>query len=73
MKRLIMICIFGVILLCCENAKYSLDNPFDPANIDLNPPALFFHPPEISAKLDTSISVELYGLELEPAADSFRY
>ena len=68
MKRLLKICIFGLILLCCENAKYSLDNPFDPANIDLNPPALFFHPPEISAKLDTSISVELYGLELEPAA-----
>ena len=28
-------------LLYCEDAKYSLDNPFDPENIDLRPPALF--------------------------------
>ena len=68
MKWLSKICIATLILMSCENAKYSLDNPFDPENIDLRPPALFFHPPNILADLDTSISVELYGLELEPAA-----
>ena len=68
MKWLSKICIAMLILTSCEDAKYSLDNPFDPENIDLRPPALFFHPPNISAELNTSILVELYGLELEPAA-----
>ena len=68
MKWLSKTCIATLILMSCEDAKYSLDNPFDPENIDLRPPALFFHPPNILAELDTSISVELYGLELEPAA-----
>jgi len=68
MERLLKIGIVLLVLISCEDAEYSLDNPFDPENIDLRPPALFFHPPEILAALDTSISVELYGLELEPAA-----
>ena len=68
MKWLLKTFIAPLILMSCEDAKYSLDNPFDPENIDLRPPALFFHPPNILAELDTSISVELYGLELEPAA-----
>ena len=68
MERLLLVCIFLLPLLSCEDAQYSLDNPFDPENIDLRPPALFFHPPEILTTIDTSISIELYGLELEPAA-----
>ena len=55
-------------LLSCGDAKYDLNNPFDPENMDLDPPALFFHPFEISADLGSPISVELYGLELLPAA-----
>ena len=68
MKGSLKIGIIFLMLISCEEAEYSLDNPFDPENIDLRPPALFFHPPEILAELDTSISIELYGLELEPAA-----
>ena len=56
------------LVFSCEEAKYSLDNPFDPNNMNLNPPALFFHPTQISTVIDTSISVELYGYELDPAA-----
>ena len=59
---------FALLFFSCEDAVYELDNPFDPSNIDLDPPAIFFHPPEISAGVGESISVELYGLELEPAA-----
>ena len=56
------------LLISCEEANYELDNPSDPANMDLDPPALFFHPPEINAAINDTISVELYGLELNPAA-----
>ena len=59
---------FALLFFSCEDAVYELDNPFDPSNIDLDPPAIFFHPPEISAGVGESISVELYGLELDPAA-----
>ncbi len=55
-------------LLSCDDAEYDLNNPFDPENMDLDPPALFFHPFEISADLGSPISVELYALELLPAA-----
>ena len=68
MKGSLKIGIIFLVSISCEEAEYSLDNPFDPENIDLRPTALFFHPPEILAELDTSISIELYGLELEPAA-----
>ena len=57
-----------ILILSCEEAEYELDNPYDPANMDLDPPALFFHPPEINAIMNDTISVELYGLELGPAA-----
>ena len=43
-------------LLSCDDAEYDLNNPFDPANMDLDPPALFFHPFEISADLGSPIS-----------------
>ena len=56
------------LLFSCEEANYELDNPFDPENMDLDPPALFFHPPEINAIVGSPISVELYGLKLDPAA-----
>jgi hypothetical protein len=52
----------------CQEAEYTLDNPSDPENIDLEPPALFFHPPEIDVKKDTEVSVQIYGLDLPPAS-----
>ena len=58
-------------MFSCEEAKYSLDNYFDPANMDLDPPALFFHPDQINTVIDTTIAVELYGYELDPAAAAY--
>ena len=52
------------VIFSCEDANYDLNNPFDPSNMDLDPPALFFHPPEINASMGESISVEVYGLKL---------
>ena len=65
--KVISLCLL-VVTFSCEDADYDLDNPFDPSNIDLDPPALFFHPPEINTSLGESISVELYGLKLDPSA-----
>lgn len=36
--------------------------------MDLNPPALFFHPYEINAALGDNIAIELYGYALGPSA-----
>ena len=71
--NLLRMCI-PVLVLCsfifftCDDATYDLDNPNDPENMDLEPPALFFHPSEIDTKLDSSFSMQLYGLKLKPAA-----
>ena len=59
---------FLFILFCCEEAEYSLDNPFDPENLDLTPPALFFHPSKINTVIDTTIAIEVYGLELDSSS-----
>jgi len=64
-KYLILILVF---LFSCEEAEYILDNRSDPANMDLVPPALFFHPPEIDVELGADVSVQIYGLELLPAS-----
>ncbi|MBT5782784.1 MAG: hypothetical protein HOI03_06405, partial [Candidatus Marinimicrobia bacterium] len=66
-KRYQYLILAAVMIFSCEEAVYTLDNPLDPTNMDLAPPALFFHPPEINVKLDTVVAVELYGLELEPS------
>lgn len=60
--------ILSLLNLSCEDAVYDLDNPNDPENMDLDPPALFFHPSEINTKVGSSFSVQLYGLKLNPAA-----
>ena len=57
-----------LIFFSCQEAQYLLDNPFDPENMNLMPPALFFHPPEINTVLNNSISVDIYGLELDSSA-----
>ena len=65
--KVISLCLL-VVTFSCEDADYDLDNQFDSSNIDLDLPALFFHPPEINTNLGESISVELYGLKLDPSA-----
>ena len=68
-RFLVPILFFGsLVFFACDEVKYNLDNPNDPENMDLEPPALFFHPQEINTKLDSSFSVQLYGLKLKPAA-----
>ena len=56
------------IIFSCEDADYDLDNPFDPNNMGLTPPALFFHPSEINTTVNESISVQIYGYKLDPSA-----
>ena len=34
------------VIFSCEDANYDLNNPFDPSNMDLDPPALFFTLPK---------------------------
>ncbi|MBT4144770.1 MAG: hypothetical protein HOE47_05795 [Candidatus Marinimicrobia bacterium] len=64
--KLFLCCLF--LILSCDEANYVLNNPFDPENMDLEAPALFFHPAEINTQLNSSISVQLYGLKLNPSA-----
>ena len=46
---------FILLAFSCEDADYDLDNPYDPTNMDLDPPALFFHPPDVSTSLGLSL------------------
>lgn len=66
--RIPVLVLCSFIFFTCDDATYDLDNPNDPENMDLEPPALFFHPSEIDTKLDSSFSMQLYGLKLKPAA-----
>ena len=42
-----------LLFFSCEEANYQLDNVSDPWNMDLEPPALFFHPSEIETFINT--------------------
>ena len=44
------------------------DNINDPFNMDLEPPALFFHPSEIKTFVNSADSLEIYGLKLDSSA-----
>ena len=59
---------FILILSSCEEAQYTFDNMNDPFNMDLEPPALFFHPSLIETSTNSRDSVEVYGLKLDSAA-----
>ena len=59
---------FLLIFVSCEDAEYKFDNINDPFNMDLDPPALFFHPPEIETSINSIDSIEVYGLKLDSAA-----
>ena len=57
-----------LILFSCEEAEYQLNNPSDPFNMDLDPPALFIHPLEITRSVNDTFSIQIYGLGLNPMA-----
>ena len=56
------------LLFSCQDAKYNFDNINDPLNMDLEPPALFFHPFEIETSINSHDSVEVYGYKLDSSA-----
>ena len=67
---LFKLCFIGslTIFISCEDALYKFDNSNDPLNMNLDPPALFFHPYEIETFINTSDSVEIYGFKLDSTA-----
>ena len=68
--RILKIIFIGWIFLSisCEDATYKFDNKNDPLNMDLEPPALFFHPSKIETFINSHDSVEVYGYKLDSAA-----
>ncbi len=68
--KILKIIFVGLILFIssCEDAEYKFDNKNDPFNMDLEPPALFFHPSKIETFINNNDSLELYGYKLDSAA-----
>ena len=63
--------IFGlvvVLVISCNDASYELDNEFDPENLGLDPPTIFFHPAELSLTVGETDSLELYSYEVDSVA-----
>ena len=68
-KRLIYITGFIILLfISCNDASYNLDNEFDPENLGLDPPTIFFHPAEMSLTIGDTDSLELYCYEIDSVA-----
>ena len=68
-KNLLYFIFVLIFLYSCDDAKYELDNEFDPENLDLNSPTIFFHPPEFeSIKVGESDTLELYCYKVQNAA-----
>ena len=66
--------LFIIIILTsfsCEDAEFELDNVFDPDNLGLDAPALFFHPTVISAEVGDTIEVDLYSYQMDPASAGY--
>jgi len=40
---------FFIFFYSCEDVNYQLDNEFDPENLGLSSPTIFFHPPEFES------------------------
>lgn len=59
---------FFIFFFSCEEAEYQLNNPSDPFNMDLAPPALFIHPSERVTSVNDTFSIEVYGLDLDSLA-----
>ena len=68
-KRFIYITGFIILLfISCNDASYNLDNEFDPENLGLDPPTIFFHPAEMSLTVGDIDSLELYCYEIDSVA-----
>ena len=68
-KRFIYITGFIILLfISCNDASYNLDNEFDPENLELDPPTIFFHPAEMSLTVGDTDSLELYCYEIDSVA-----
>ena len=68
-KRFIYITGFIILLfISCNDASYNLDNEFDPENLGLDPPTIFFHPAEMSLTIGDTDSLELYCYEIDSVA-----
>ena len=68
-KRFIYITGFIILLfISCNDASYNLDNEFDPENLELDPPTIFFHPAEMSLTIGDTDSLELYCYEIDSVA-----
>jgi len=57
-----------VLIVSCNDARYELDNEFDPENLGLDPPTIFFHPAELSLTVGDTDSLELYCYEVDSVA-----
>ena len=67
-KRLFHILgIVVVLIVSCNDARYELDNEFDPENLGLDPPTIFFHPAELNLTVGDTDSLELYCYEVDSA------
>ena len=61
----------GLFLFSCEDAEYSLDKTFDPENLGLEAPALFFHQTIVDVLVDDPIEIDLYSYNMDPAAAAY--
>jgi len=57
-----------VLVISCNDASYELDNEFDPENLGLDPPTIFFHPAELNLTVGDTDSLELYCYEVDSVA-----
>ena len=57
-----------VLIVSCNDARYELDNEFDPENLGLDPPTIFFHPAELNLTVGDTDSLELYCYEVDSVA-----
>ena len=68
-KLLISLIVAFILLPSCDDAEYQLDNEFDPENLGLSSPTIFFHPTEFeSIKVGASDTLELYCYKVQNAA-----
>ena len=69
--RKIILFIFTLLVgiwFACEDVDYQLDNFSDPVNLDLTPPAIFFHPASKSIGVNDTFSLKLYSYDLPSVA-----
>tara|TARA_B100001250_G_scaffold323144_1_gene286529 strand:- start:1216 stop:1767 length:552 start_codon:yes stop_codon:yes gene_type:complete len=60
---------FFIFFYSCEDVNYQLDNEFDPENLNLIPPTIFFHPSQFkSIEVGSSDTLELYCYDVQNAA-----